>query len=415
MKTFKFLFAALLFTILSCNTDNESQPKTFQENNLSLDISKIENLLASNTINQNDVITLKKPLNSDNLDIERKYSEIWLDGKDLNNYTKHINADLDILAITIYSSVKTNLPKGVVLHYYSKSRNNIFIDIYDIEKNILIEKEGYPMTVNDVIFEDLTFIGNKYYNSENINLVSASNFSLEGIETNYNDLYIGYITDTFKVHKETIIKIAKSCQLKDINLARDDFNISSDAPIDALDGFGRGCALNHRCQNGDGSMSCGNNGCVNICPRSEVGFYAGAHNLSNYQSTINNFLPFSSLYQLRDRLNTTLMGREYVNLYYALGGHFANSLNTEMIIDIAQMSPDIAVAVQSYLNGNIQDALINTSLANNLNSLLQKSKLNSNSFNYRNSIDVVIGEIESFEELKLPEAQQQLSTGIISF
>jgi len=413
MKIFKFLLAASLFVVLlSCNTDNETQSENFQESSLTLDIDQIDALLVSNLEGQKNAITLKTSKNNDNSNTERKYTELWLKGKNLNSFVKGKNQSLDILSLTIYSS-ETSESKGLAMHYYSKSQNSIFIDVYDIDKGILVKKEGFPMRVNDIIFEDLTYLGNKYYSSENINLVSATDFSIEGVETNYNDLYIGYITDTFKTHKKNIISLAQSGRLDNISKSTDTAFISDF--IDGGDGFGKGCALNHRCQNGDGSMTCGNYGCVSICPRSEVNFYAGSNSgLSSYQNTINNYLPFSNLYALRDRLNSTLMGREYVNLYYAMGGHFANSIDASMIIDIAQMSPEIAFAIQNYMSGNNQETLISVSLANKINNLLQKSQLNSNSFTYKNSIDLVVQEVESFENLSLRQAQQQLSTGVVS-
>lgn len=309
----------------------------------------------------------------------KNYSQDLVNDTNLNYLSDSSSLDVDIIAITTYKS-PDNTTKGIVMHTYLKNEQNMYINVYDTDGNEnLIQKVGFPMIVNGVLFEDLNYIGNKYYPTEDIKSVSIYDYDNFHLAKNYNDLFLSHKT-------ESLLK-------KDLG-----FEDSS------------GCSLAvHHCVKGGGKR-CFSTGCSDGgCGREGIEKASlETPNLSNHHKKINKHLTFDSLYNFRDRLNITEIGKKYVDMYYAISEHFIDTIDSSIIIDIAQISPIVAKRINYYLVNDDNHIIIDNMLINKIKNIAEKSKYNSTSEIYTNSVNLFIEEFETYKGKNTSAINNQL-------
>lgn len=105
----------------------------------------------------------KKTLqNIPNLEV-KKYSMILSNDKDLNDKLGVQNTK-KIISINFYS--ENNQINGIAIYYLFN--NNMFVNLFTVENKNFVKIKNFPKIVNDVIFQDVNYIGSQYFNGKDI-------------------------------------------------------------------------------------------------------------------------------------------------------------------------------------------------------------------------------------------------------
>jgi len=364
--------------ITSCSDENETT-SNFSNNSLIIPsvgktityfnaLPRTDHYETNLTVSKQFLIENNNVINN-KIDPTIQFSQDLVTDQNLNHLSETVSTNIDIISVTTYTN-SSGKPVGIVQHSYFKNEQIMFINVYDIDNNEnLTSKEGFPMIVNGVLFEDLNYIGNRFYPTEDIKSVSINRYENYPLEKNYNDLYLSYKTDTYLAEEN--------------NYTIDDTSGCSLAVHHCLYSSGRRCF----------STGCSDGGC------SREGIDNAAYdnnNLSAHHTIINNSIPHGLLYSFKDRLNETILGKKYVEMYYAISEHFIDTIDTSLFIDIAQVSPIVATKISYYMSNNNSQVIIDDQLINEIKNLAEKSKRNSYSTVYKNSLNKFIQEFEKY-------------------
>ncbi len=395
MKKFIFILSVCCISMSlfqSCTSNSDDIFKDPEQLKEIIDVEKL--ILYINNLNPSDIetSTISVPIeiinnNLLNLNLEpisnaelykKKYSHMLFNETNLNSFISE-KSDLkyEILSITAYINKDENI-EGAALHIFDKKESNFYIYNFLISKNnTLTIIDGFPKKINHIFFDDIYYIGNTYFPLSNIKASSILNYKRQ-INYNYNDLRISYKYKSFVENKNS--------------------SVSSNTNIIHKVS---GCSIaTHMCMTGSGA--CTTAGCrvMDECIVDDDEDKFALHNLEDEYSLYKNFLPNSYLYTFRDQLLNYELGSEYVGLYYELSPHFNNSIDFNVLYKMYQMSSKVSTAIEYFLINDDSQVIIDEELKVMITELLTESSNNSESNEYKEIINSLIQDLDTYAGLK---------------
>lgn len=366
MKTLnlKFLFllpVCLFFITLSCNEDDPMRDIYTEPTVAKFNLEKLNSFFNNLNPKESDITALTARGGNDFF-----YAHMFEFTNNFNNLFEDPE-NLELLSISYYHN--DNEINGIVAYIYSVVEQQFFINVYSLINDELVLKDGYPKIMNDVLYEDLVFVKEKFFEGSDITAITVNDYSRH-LTYDYNDLYISHMTSDIK------------------NGSWFDENYESDAMASSCS------AAVHHCRTGSGSR-CGAYGCTSTCTHDEFDEELERNNSSHLQTVFSTNLPESLLYNFKDRLDLKKVGSKYVDLYYIVGEHFQNTLSAEIIYDMSLIANDVNGAISRYLS-NSDQVVLTQSLYNKIENIMIKSKNNSVSLDYIELVDAFLLELDKY-------------------
>lgn len=392
MKRFKFLSAFLLLSIFvywSCTNEPEAGEQKSDE----FAVSKIENYFAG-LDRKNSQVTflegeglksgyifhngahLRNKSTVDNVN-GVYFTQTEEDKPNFNDLLDDPNGGLELLSVVRYLDPSSGLTEGITNYLYSISDKKMYVNTYNVVNNNHTLISGYPKIVNDVLFDDIMHVQNTLFSGNDVDVIT-SNYERD-LDFDYNDLYLEHMTTTFE-NNNWIMSVEYP---NDPTLTEPSFG-NGDKPCSAAV---------MACTRGNGPR-CTMHGCREDCLKDLLtGKYSAANLISEY-NTFELNLPNNLLYSLRDDIKNTEIGSQLSALYYIVGGHFRSTVNTQMLIDIAAISPDVSDAIDNYILQRNDRPVISLQLATDIKSILAQSKNNSGNERYKKTIQMVSDKLD---------------------
>lgn len=375
----------------SCTSNSDDIFKDPEQLKEIIDVEKLILYINNLTPSEIEISTISVPIeiinnNLLNLNLEpisnaefykKTYAHMLFNETNLNSFiSKKNDLQYEFLSITAYINKNENI-EGVALHIFDKKESNFYIYNFLISKdNTLTVIDGFPKKINHIFVDDLYYIGNTYFPLANIKASSIINYKRQ-INYNYNDLRVSYKYKSFVENKNSSI-------------------ISNTNSIHKISG----CAIAvHFCMTGSGS--CTTAGCREIeCINDDDDEKFALHNLEDEYLVYKNYLPNSYLYTFRDELLSYGVGSEYVDLYYELSPHFNNSINFNVLYKMYQMSSKVRTSIEYFLINDNSQVIIDNELKTMITVLLTESSNNSDSNEYKEIINSLIQDLDTYAGLK---------------
>lgn len=411
----------LLITVLifiGCNSSSDYMPAELKKVRvLQESVSKVMQENSSLLLTDNISLSMVLPDKKDNRLFQS--SSIQLDYEDLN-FLVETPSNNRVISIISFSS--DNLVKGHAIYYLNES--NLYLQL-DFPGNSLNYK------VNGVIFQDILYVQEN--NCEGCDFVmlkaEAGNTDFDHIIKSPSDISLERLRNKyFKKSSNGEYRLIRPTP-KD----RDEL-VTSQNGISEIFDF---CGVTHWCKRGTGQQCdawrafCFDLDASDCAQESMVEFElvnnntlypmtsplnqlssarSGANVTNNEGSVFATNLPSEMLYSMRDNLQQTLGGEIYVDFYYELSGHFTETLDLSLGFDVLAMSGDLYSVTNRYLTGSNGTQLFDDNFYQKAVAVIQKSKSNSNSFIYRETMDIMLGEMNRYKNKDVSQVENLLNS-----
>lgn len=392
-------FLALVLVLFACHLNENERIETNELNENELSLKKINEIYEQLHPNKSQTIflgnrfgvlqqtSLDKAGFKSNSDLEiKKYSVLISEGANFNNILETQNrSNLNIISINYFADQNI---VGFAIYYISN--NNMYVKLYKINNNQISKIDGFPKIVNDVVFQDVNYIGSKYFKNKNI-LSYIVKYNKPKLEKNYNDLELERIVSILNINRS--IKQSKNTSAK---LVMEAAVCSMAVP---------------QCQVGNGTR-CTYGGCTKSCTKmllDSMTARISEEDEGEEESTdLAKSLPATILYQFESKLNSSSLGSEYVNFYYSIGEHFIDAVQTSDLWDIFIISPRIKEAIEKF-NNNENVVIVDNNLYNDIQSIMLNVKNNSRSEIFRTAVNDFLNELNLYKGKTAIEIDQILN------
>ncbi|MCC5946618.1 MAG: hypothetical protein JJT94_16930 [Bernardetiaceae bacterium] len=309
-----------------------------------------------------------------------------------------------VLAVTLLEDDNENYD-GLLIHF-SDADGNLKLEAFHRENlaDSTFEKVDFPANlVTAFKLDNILYMARAIFPKRNIITYGSSAISSIIPTNTYDDIDLLHFASAYNLfHYQSALK-----EVRD--------------PSDTLDpndpespgGGSRPCAIAvHHCMSGDSRrINCQPliGGCVPpICNRWEALMAAQAYQMTNEYELIESNLIEDSLYNFRDWLYEQPKGRLYHDGYYHTSEHFKESLDIELIYDLASTSLDMSEFVSAIMNDNLNYILTQSDF-DKFVGIAQKSAQKSQSSVYKYVMSAMISEAQIYKNQNVQQIKILLS------
>ncbi|PTB97858.1 hypothetical protein C9994_01110 [Marivirga lumbricoides] len=257
----------------------------------------------------------------------------------------------------------------------------------------LFQQIDFPASVvSSFTINNVLYVSRNLFPNRNIITYGVSDISKIKPSNNYDDISLLRFASKYNIPNIGIEKI------KNQNAS---FRINPPEPP-GFEGGGEPCAVAvHHCNNGSTTAtSCQpfDGGCRTpvSCAYSATLNKFQLNDMPNEYNTFQNNLVENQLYNFKDWLLTESTGTFYHDSYYSMSDHFKETLDFELLNDLATASFDMKVFVSAILN-NDPNYVLNQTSFNKFVSIAQKSALKSESIVYKDLVNELITEVQVYK------------------
>lgn len=357
---------------IGCSDEIVSSDNKLEKQLLLIPVKKISEL-HSITNYENYV---KIPRSSSKSNADQYYEEFLYE--DINSYFSNNTNDYVIDAVTIYS--KNDIVEGLGFYCYDSIDKKLLYYLMRIENSELIPVENFPMVTNRVENKDVVYISDKYFDYANTSLIYSSN-TLDDydLEKNYNDLGLSRTISILEI-------------MNNPNTSEEEFYGEVVK--------GNGCGFTFTCKDGNPGEMCIPSGCIGPCVVDDFIIELSANPSASDNNILNeSILDSNKIHNLQDFLLTTSFGVIYNDIYYRVNYHFYESLDANIVLSIINLAADISEVIDRINDITYNDIIYTDSFVSEISQLLTMSKNNSSSNEYKNSIPVLISELEKYQNM----------------
>lgn len=394
-----FVFLSLFFSgllVLSCSDNNSIETEDIESiAELKFNAEKFSLLRRENSENEvSDKVKMvtNKTSKEENLE-DLIITNSGVNEENLNDLFLSLPESMDVLVVTeVTNTDGKNV--GLLIHSVDKSGKLRLNGFERVPNTDSYHKVEFPAEiVNGYKLDNILFLSQNLFPNNNLSTLAIN--TIDEFSYGYDDMKLLAFTAKHKLGLAT---------KKSINPLHENLTFVVGIP----------CSMAaHQCRNGtELATECHptGGGCrVPTCPRSSAAVSMEVSNLNDEAVTLNQNLPTDQLYELRDELNSTAAGSFYTDAYYATSSHFEQSLELDMLIDIAVKSPEIGEAVSAFLSED-QDYTFTEEEYNLIVEILQESSGNSESALYKDVIQDLIQETSTFKNKDVTEIKTILDT-----
>lgn len=427
MKKLIILFLTS-FLLLSC----ENEPSEDQQLRSLIDFEKVAKTIKMSYFNEDEIEILYLDQNSLNKNSSLYQTNFLANRQEgglyktqfplrlltkvqIENFQKHKSDNYKIVGITGFHLNSGEL-KGVGFYIYDVTKSNLSFYLYSIVNSKFSLVEGFPKKTLDTDVKDIIFLSSMYFPTCDYSLIRLDSYEEFALDYSNNDLRFHLLNR----HLQNNANFLESVTV----IRNENGNVLRMA--------GDPCSLAvHRCADGTPGSLCNGSFCwappqgpqdqdttiqdgggaeseEGTCSRKKVGAEIKSKIGQESFDTFVSNLPLTTLYNLKDKLNSTTKGKTYVYMYYYTNLHLANVFDMDLLVDMYNISFKLGQPINDYLN-NSTNKIIDNNLAADLKDLFQKIKSKSSNSDFRDFLDVLIFEVDNLKGLNSSQINNYLN------
>ena len=263
----------------------------------------------------------------------------------------------------------------------------------------IFRKLKFPAkAVNGYKLDNILFIAHNLFPLADLETITTKNID-EKSYNGYDDIQllqfsVKYDLESSKKYKIQTLKDGK-IQTKRLEIGQEPCSMAA-----------------HQCRNGSSEATeCHptGGGCrTPTCPRESSAFGMYNNNLLSELQSLNSDLPENDLHQFKDNLLMFNSGDFYIDAYYATSSHFRNSIDINLLYEVAFGTNDIGQTVSAFLT-NQSSYIFNNQTFQKVTNIMDKSADLSSSNLYKDVIEDLKEDLIQFKSQNIYEIKQILN------